>query len=110
MKIRKHLSAAGMIRQMRQKFGKIKEHRPMNAGIPLDDALIGAYAMFSLKDPSLLAFDQRRAEPENLCNVRPFPPHAAPTPSPLPPPPPTPAPNHTQTHRHNRRQNGEMRW
>ena len=31
--------------------------------IPLDDALMSAFAMFSLKDPSLLAFDHRRRTP-----------------------------------------------
>jgi hypothetical protein len=69
MKIRKHLSADGLIRQIRQEFGKIKDHRPMNVDIPLDDALMSAFAMFSLKDPSLLAFDERRAKPENLHKV-----------------------------------------
>lgn len=69
MKIGKHLSADGLIRQVRQGFGQIKEHRPMNVAIPLDDALMSGFAMFSLKDPSLLAFDQRRAKPENLRQV-----------------------------------------
>lgn len=69
MKIRKHLSADGLIRQVRQGFGQIKEHRPMNVAIPLDDVLMSGLAMFSLKDPSLLAFDQRRAKPENLRQV-----------------------------------------
>jgi hypothetical protein len=69
MKIRKHLSADGLLRQVRRGFGKIKEHRPMNVNIPLADALMSAFALFSLKDPSLLAFDQRRAKPENLHKV-----------------------------------------
>ena len=30
--------------------------------IPLSDALMSAFAMFSLKDPSLLAFDERRSD------------------------------------------------
>src|SRR5206468_3194706 len=30
--------------------------------IPLDDALMAAFAMFSLQAPSLLAFDKQRAE------------------------------------------------
>ena len=30
---------------------------------------MSGFALFSLKDPSLLAFDQRRAKPENLRNV-----------------------------------------
>jgi hypothetical protein len=66
MKARKHLSADGLFRLVRRGFGKIKEHRPMNIDIPLDDALMSGFAMFSLKDRSLLAFDRRRAKPENL--------------------------------------------
>ena len=33
--------------------------------IPLADALMSAFAMFSLKDPSLLAFDHRRRDPND---------------------------------------------
>ena len=33
--------------------------------IPLADALMSAFAMFSLKDPSLLAFDHRRHNPND---------------------------------------------
>jgi len=33
--------------------------------ISLADALLSALAMFSLKGPSLLAFDQRRQDPSN---------------------------------------------
>jgi hypothetical protein len=38
----------------------IPNHRKDNATVPLADALLSAFAMFSLKDPSLLAFDARR--------------------------------------------------
>ncbi len=69
MKVRKQLSADGLFRLVRQGLGKIKDHRPMNMVIPLDDTLMSAFAMFSLKDPSLLAFDERRAKPENLRQV-----------------------------------------
>ena len=34
-----------------------------NPTIPLGEVLMSAFAMFSLKDPSLLAFDQRRQDP-----------------------------------------------
>ena len=69
MKVRKHLSADGLFRQIRQGMASIKDHRPKNIGIPLVDALMSGLAMFALKDPSLLAFDVRRATPENLGNV-----------------------------------------
>jgi hypothetical protein len=46
---------------------RIPDHRAGNASIPLHDVLMSGFAMFSLKDPSLLAFDQRREEePESL--------------------------------------------
>ena len=38
---------------------------PARLKIPLADALMSAFAMFSLKDPSLLAFDHRRHNPND---------------------------------------------
>lgn len=69
MKIGKHISADGLFKRIRQGFGKIKEHRLMNIEIGLGDALMSGFAMFSLKDRSLLAFDKRRGKPENLRKV-----------------------------------------
>ncbi len=69
MKIRKHLSASGLFRLMREGFEEIKEHRAENIQISLRDALMSAFAMFSLKDPSLLAFDERRQKDSNLKRV-----------------------------------------
>jgi hypothetical protein len=69
MKTRKHLSADGLFRLIRQQFGKIEDHRPKNVIIPLGDALMSAFAMFSLKDPSLLSFDERRSDSMNLKSV-----------------------------------------
>ena len=69
MKIHKPLSADGMYRQIREEMAKIKEHRPMNVVIPLVDALMSGLALFALKDPSLLAFEERRAAPENLRRI-----------------------------------------
>jgi hypothetical protein len=69
MKVRKHLSADGLLKMVKKRFDKIKDHRPINVEIPLADALMSGFAMFSLKDPSLLAFDGRRQEPENLKRV-----------------------------------------
>lgn len=50
-------------------FQKVADHRPSNVEIPLADALMSGFAMFSLKDPSLLAFDERRQTSENLKRV-----------------------------------------
>ncbi len=69
MKIRKHLSADGLFKMVKKEFKKVKEHRPINVKIPLEDALMSGFALFSLKDPSLLAFDERRQTPENLKRV-----------------------------------------
>lgn len=70
MKIRKHLSASGLFELLRTGFEKIKDHRTAElVDIPLADALMSAFAMFSLKDPSLLAFDKRRKTDGNLKRV-----------------------------------------
>ena len=39
--------------------------KDLSVEIPLDDALMSAFAMFSLKDPSLLAFDDRLRDPND---------------------------------------------
>ena len=69
MKIRKHLSADGLFGHVRRGMAKIKEHRAKNITISLVDALMSGLAMFALKDPSLLAFDERRETPGNLRKV-----------------------------------------
>jgi hypothetical protein len=69
MRERKHLSADGLLKMMRKGFKKVKEHRPNKIEIPLTDALMSGFALFSLKDPSLLAFDERREKPKNLKRV-----------------------------------------
>jgi len=61
-KVRKHLSADALYGLIRGGFGRIPDHRDPKSTIPLADALMSAFAMFSLKDPSLLAFDQRRGD------------------------------------------------
>ena len=54
---------------MRTGFETINDHRPGDVTIPLADALMSGFAMFSLKDPSLLAFDERRRAPQNLMTI-----------------------------------------
>ena len=65
---RKHLSADGLVYLVRSSFEKVADPRPGKATIPLADALMSAFAVFALKDPSLLAFDQRRDD-ENLRSL-----------------------------------------
>jgi hypothetical protein len=59
---RKHLSADALFRLVYTGFDNIPDYRPTEADISLTDALMSAFAMFSLKAPSLLAFDKERAE------------------------------------------------
>jgi hypothetical protein len=59
---RKHLSADALFRLVYAGFDHIPDHRPATADIPLTDALMSAFALFSLKSPSLLAFDRERTE------------------------------------------------
>ncbi|VAX37867.1 hypothetical protein MNBD_UNCLBAC01-734 [hydrothermal vent metagenome] len=69
-KQRKYLSADAMFAKLKYIFSKIPEHHQGDIKIPLADVMMSAFAMFSLKDPSLLAFDERReSEPTNLRTI-----------------------------------------
>jgi hypothetical protein len=59
---RKHLSADALFRLVQSGFARIPDYRSDDTEISLTDALMSAFAMFSLKSPSLLAFDQERTE------------------------------------------------
>jgi len=60
IQMRKHLNADALFKTMRNGFDNITDHRSGKTEIVLKDALMSGFAVFSLKDPSLLAFDQRR--------------------------------------------------
>jgi hypothetical protein len=60
--VRKHLSADALFRLVHSGFASLPDHRLDDTEISLTDALMSAFAMFSLKAPSLLAFDKERAE------------------------------------------------
>jgi hypothetical protein len=69
-RVRKHLNADALLRTVRSCFNKVPDHRTDDAEITLCDALTSGYALFSLKAPSLLAFDQKRKEEEdNLRSI-----------------------------------------
>lgn len=71
-KLRKYLNADALFTTIRGFFKKVKDHRKNHAKIPLVDILMSTFAMFSLKDPSLLRFDERRlneCEAQNLNNI-----------------------------------------
>ena len=68
-KVRKHLSADALFTTVRLSFDNISDHRT-NPKISLADALMSGFAVFSLKDPSLLAFDERRqSDDPNLNSI-----------------------------------------
>jgi hypothetical protein len=70
LKMRSHLNADALFTVIRKDFAKVADHRAANAKIPLVDALMSGFAMFSLKDQALLDFDKRRLEePESLHGV-----------------------------------------
>jgi hypothetical protein len=61
---RKQLSADALYRTISQTFQDIPDSRTGEPTITLPDALMSGFAMFALKDPSLLAFDARRQRDE----------------------------------------------
>jgi hypothetical protein len=69
MKNNQRLSASSLYEIVRTGFGAIKDQRTKKVEISLQDILMSGFALFSLKDPSLLAFDARREAPENLHTV-----------------------------------------
>jgi DDE family transposase len=66
--VHKYLSADALFALVRQAFSSLGDHRSGTPDIALSDALMSAFAMFSLKAPSLLAFDKERAE-DNLHRI-----------------------------------------
>jgi hypothetical protein len=61
-KTRKYLSADALFHLVRSGFATMPEPRAEDGDISLTDTLMSAFAMFSLKAPSLLAFDKERTE------------------------------------------------
>lgn len=66
--IRKHLNADAIFKRLHKNFSEVSDCRE-NPDIKIADALMSGFAMFSLKDPSLLAFDERRTTDSNLGNI-----------------------------------------
>jgi len=69
MGLKNLLSADNLLKRIRAGFDRVKDHRASNAVISLSDVLMSAYAMFSLKDSSLLEFDGRREKDNNLKRI-----------------------------------------
>lgn len=69
-KLRKKLSAPGLLATVRKSFDSIADLRREGSPISLADALMSGLAVFSLKYPSLLQFDQQRDDPAEAHNLR----------------------------------------
>jgi hypothetical protein len=67
-KPRKHLTADALIAELRLTFEQLPDPTPHTSATSLADALMSGFAMFALKDPSLLAFQQRRND-ENMKHL-----------------------------------------
>jgi len=67
--IRKHLNADALFKCVYNDFSQITDFRQGNSKISIEDTLMSGFAMFSLKDPSLLAFDERREADQNLNTI-----------------------------------------
>ena len=69
MSIKNMLSADNLLKRIRAEFDQVKDHRASNVVISLSDVLTSAFAMFLLKDSSLLEFDGRREKDDNLKRI-----------------------------------------
>src|SRR4051812_18299928 len=71
-KFRNDLSAPGLWLAVKNQFCRIDDPRSGNGNtkLPLPSALMSACAMFSLKFPSLLQFDQGRVDPTIAHNLK----------------------------------------
>ena len=69
-RVRKDLNADALIRLVRKRFVGVKDHRKRKCRISVSDALMSAFAMFSLKDSSLLAFEARRKDAGQASNLK----------------------------------------
>jgi uncharacterized protein Usg len=67
--IRNDLNADAMRETLRERFKAIPDKR-IKPSISLADALMSGFAVFALKDPSLLAFEERSEDPDsNLGSI-----------------------------------------
>ncbi|PCJ21362.1 MAG: transposase [Candidatus Cloacimonadota bacterium] len=71
IKLRKHLNADSLIKTIRGCFEKIedKTKKRINKSYPIADALMSAFAIFSLKCPSLVEFEDHLINEHNLKNI-----------------------------------------
>jgi len=68
-RLRKHLNADALFKALHNDFLNVSDFRQGNIEVSMADALMSGFAMFSLKDPSLLVFDERRGVDQNLKDI-----------------------------------------
>jgi len=59
IRLRKHLNTDALVRAVRREFEKIPDPRKGRPQISFADAAMSAFAMFSMRDPSLPALEKR---------------------------------------------------
>ena len=59
-RVRKNLNADALLRTVRSEFEDVPDGRTGEVDISMADALMSGFAMFCLKHPSLLSFEERR--------------------------------------------------
>ena len=70
-RVRRNLSADAINRAVYRTLEEVFDHRcQKDVRIPLSDALMSGYAMFQLKDPSLLSFQRRCEDEAKLENLK----------------------------------------
>lgn len=70
-KVRKHLNADALNIAIRNKLTEVFDPRcQKDVNLSLTDALMSGFAMFQLKDPSLLAFERRCEDENELQNLK----------------------------------------
>jgi len=68
--MKKHVSVKGLLKIIRRQFCKIPENIHYQNGISIVDCLMSGLAIFMLKSPSLLDFDERRKDPIVCHNLK----------------------------------------
>lgn len=69
--LRKQLSGRSLLKQIRKHFETIPDsRRAASVNHPLPDALMSGFAIFSLKFPSLLQFEQQAQEQQSRCDQK----------------------------------------
>jgi hypothetical protein len=70
LQLNEHCSAPALLGQIREDFGKIPDHRNGGQQFSLQDVLMSGLAVFGLKYPSLLKFDEQRHEERVRANLK----------------------------------------